>query len=122
MRVNDNEILRYTEEFKMHVVSEVEAGRLSQREAGRMYHISKSTVWDWIQVYGKIENKKRIVEVVMSDQKEKIEEMEKALSEAHLKIRLYEKMIELADKHYKTDIKKNFPTEASKALKKPGGK
>lgn len=55
----------------------------------------------------------------MKDEKEKIQELQQALSDAHLKLRLYEKMFELAGAELQTDIKKNFYTEASERLKKP---
>ena len=62
---------------------------MNQGELTRLYGLPRGAIWDWLQVYGTIKNRKRIVEVVMSDQKEKIEELQKALAEAHLKLRIY---------------------------------
>ena len=52
----------------------------------------------------------------MKSEKDKIAELEKALAEAHLKIRVYDQLITEANKCYNTDIKKNFgirPSESS---------
>lgn len=117
MKMIRPEIRRYSEELKRKVVEEVESGKLSQAEATRQYKLRKGAIWDWIQVYGSIEAKPRIIEVVMSDQKEKIQELQQALAEAHLKLRIYDKMIECANEEYKIDLKKNFGTKASEELK-----
>jgi transposase len=112
---------RFSEEFKQHIVSEVESGNLSLSEAAREYGASKCVVHGWLKDYGKFRPKRTVVEVVMRSEKEKIAELEKALSEAHLKIRLYEKMLEQAGKKYKTDLKKTFGNQPSGAAKGKGG-
>lgn len=49
----------------------------------------------------------------MKGEEEKIRELEKALAESHLKNRLYEEIIDLANKKYKTDLKKSYGTSQS---------
>ncbi len=117
MKRGDREVRRYSEQLKRKVVEELESGRLSQSEACRLYGLRQGAVWDFLRVYGKLHNRRRIVEVVMSDQKEKIDELKQALAEAHLKLRLYDKMLELAGDEFKTDLKKSFSTQASELLK-----
>lgn len=112
---------RYSESFREQVVSEVESGRMSCAEASREYGISKSLMKNWLNEYGKFRPQRSIVEVVMKSEKEKISELEKALSEAHLKLRLYDKMLELAGKKYKTDLKKTFGNQVSEGAKDKGG-
>ena len=116
MRRYGEEIKYFSEELKIQIVREIESGKYSQIEACRNYGIKRGTVFGWLKVYGKLWGKRKVVEVVMSDQKDKIEELQKALAEAHLKLRIYDKMIDIADKHYKTDIKKNFGTKVSEPL------
>lgn len=107
----------YSVELKRRVVKEFETGKMSQGDLTRLYGLRRGAIWDWLQEYGTINNRKRIVEVVMSDQKEKIEELQKALADAHLKLRIYDAIIEEANNEYSTDIKKNFGTKALENLK-----
>jgi transposase len=119
----ENRVSRlYSESFKRRVVSEIEGGKLSIVEATREYGTTKTAVKRWLQDYGKYRPKQSIVEVVMKDEREKIAELEKALAEAHLKIRLYDKMIELAEKDHKLDLKKSIGPRALESLKAKGVK
>ena len=106
----DNVNKRYSEEFKRHVVSEIESGRFSQADAAKEYGVHKSHLRLWLNDYGRFRPQKNIVEVVMKSEKERIAELEKALADAHLKIRVYDEILNLAGKKYKTDLKKTFGT------------
>lgn len=109
----ENERKSYQEAFKRCVVAEVEEGRMSQIDAAREYGISKSLVRLLLDEYGRFRPKKSIVEVVMKSEKERIAELEKALADAHLKIRVYDELINQAGKKLKVDIKKTFGTTSS---------
>lgn len=111
------EVKVVSEELKRRIVEEIESGEMGQTESARLYGISRTAVHKWIKKYGKLRPRTRIVEVVMKDQKDKVAELQQALADAHLKLRLYDKMLELAGKEYKADLKKNFSTEASELLK-----
>jgi len=100
----------YSEELKVRIVEEIESGNLSLREAARESRTGVTQVQKWLDEYGRFKPKRDIVEVVMKSEKDKISELEKALAEAHLKIRVYDELINQANKRYKTDIKKNFGT------------
>lgn len=101
---------RYSEELKRGIVDEIESGHLSVRDAARDTRAGVTQVQKWLEEYGRFRPKRDVVEVVMKSEKDKITEIEKALAEAHLKIRAYDELISLANKRYKTDIKKNFGT------------
>jgi len=47
----------------------------------------------------------------MKTEQDKISELEKALAEMHLKLRVSEEIIALASKKYRVDLKKNFGTK-----------
>lgn len=113
----EKEYRKYSEDLKKRVVAEVESGAISQAEACRRYGLRRGAVWDWLKIYGRI-NRRRVVEVVMSDQKDKIEELKQALADAHLKLRLYDKLMELAQDEYQIDLKKNYSTKALELLNK----
>lgn len=110
------EIRRFSEALKLRIVEEIESGKLSISEASREYGTTKTSVAYWLKEYGKFRAQRSIVEVVMKDETAKIEELQKALAEAHLKIRIYDKMMEIAKKKYKMDIKKNCGPQASELL------
>lgn len=118
---NGHVIHRYSEELKARIVEEIERGSLSIKEASLEYRAKKTTIKNWLEEYGRFRAKRSIVEVVMKDETAKIEELQKALAEAHLKLRIYDKMIEIANKEYKTDLKKTFGTKASEFLGKKAG-
>lgn len=99
---------RYSAELKQRLVEEIEQGRLSVREAARDAQTSVTMVQKWLEEYGRFKPKRDVVEVVMKSEQDKIAALEKALAEAHLKLRVYDELITQTNKRYKTDIKKNF--------------
>lgn len=118
----DNIRRRHSESLIRAIVKEVESGSLSRADASREYGVAKCVLQNWLTEYGRFKPKRSVVEIVMKSEKEKIAELEKALAEAHLKIRVYDEILTEADKRYKLDLKKSFgipPSESSggKALK-----
>lgn len=100
----------YSPELKQRVVTELEAGRLTLREAAQDARTTINMVRVWLAEYGRYQPKRDIVEVVMRSEEERIAVLEKALAEAHLKLLVYDELITQANKRFKTDIKKNFGT------------
>lgn len=101
---------RYSPELKGRLVAEIENGHLSVREAAREAQTSVTMIQKWLEEYGRYKPKRDIVEVVMKSEQERISTLEKALAEAHLKLRVYDELITQANKHFKTDLKKSFGT------------
>jgi transposase-like protein len=101
---------RYSPELKQRIVDEVEAGRLSLREAARDTQATLAMVQKWLAEYGRYRPKRDIVEVVMKSEQERIAALEKALAEAHLKLRVYDELLTQADKKYQLDLKKTLGT------------
>lgn len=99
---------RYSPELKQRLVEEIEAGHLSIREAARDAQTTVTLMHQWLEEYGRFQPKRDIVEVVMKSEQDKIAALEKALADAHLKLRVYDELITQANKRYKTDLKKNF--------------
>lgn len=110
----------YSEELKRGIVEEIESGRLSLRDAAQAACTGLTQVQKWLDEYGRFKPKRDIVEVVMKSEKDKIAELEKALAEAHLKIRVYDELMNQAKKRYKIDIKKNFGTPPSESSAEDG--
>jgi transposase-like protein len=101
---------RYSPELKERLVAEIESGHLSMREAARDAQTNVTMIQKWLEEYGRYKPKRDVVEVVMKSEQERISTLEKALAEAHLKLRVYDELITQANKHFKTDLKKSFGT------------
>ena len=103
----EKSVVRYSEAFKLQVVSELETGKLSCIfEARKRYAIKGvGTVDSWIRKYGKNHLLKKVVRVEstnerdqLSELKKKNRELESALSDAHLDLRLERAWVKLACK------------------------
>jgi transposase-like protein len=101
-------IRRYRDDLKQGIVSEIEAGTLSIKEAASQCATSVSQVRNWLELYGTFKPKKDVVEVVMKSEQEKIAELERAVADMALKIRLYDRILEMAGTAGGVDLKKNI--------------
>lgn len=138
---SENEYIRRTQKdysmsFKLQVVGEVESGEISVTGAARKYGIQgDSTVTKWLQKFGKFDwqyqtpshmpktPEQKILEL---EAKVKLLEKQKALlehraSHADKKAIIFDMMINLAEKEYHIDIRKNSSpgqsTNTSKDIK-----
>ena len=98
-------LMRYSEAFKMQVLRELEQGRFPSKEAiRRSYGIrGVTTVHSWIQKYGKTHLLNKVVRVErpkeISENKQlrkRVRELEKALANAHLDLRIEEAYLRIA--------------------------
>ncbi len=96
---------RYSEAFKLQVVSELESGKLgSIGEANRRYGISGTrTVRGWIRKYGKEHLLPRMIRVETPNEKDRVKELQKenerlkrTLADTHMKAVLFESWFEIA--------------------------
>ena len=107
-------VVRYSEAFKLKVVSELESGKLSSMaQARRKYGIGGgSTVANWLKKYGKNHLLGKVVRVeTVEDRDEKrelterIAQLEKALADAKVKEYLGESYLRIAcEKFGVTDV------------------
>src|SRR2546423_10660488 len=119
-------MIRYSIGFKQKVVKEIENEGLGIAEAAQRYGIrGGSTIQKWIKKFGKNHLLNTIIRVEMKGEKDHTKELEKeikklkqALAHAYLAKDCAEKAIELANKEYKTDLKKNFEVKYRRALKR----
>ena len=141
MEENPNYVKRtqrdYSMSMKLQIVSEIEQGQLSTLEAQRKYGIqARSTVVQWLRKFGKFDWENQTSLNMAKSQEQKIMELEaqvkllekqKALMErqayiADKKAILFDMMIDLAEKEYHIDIRKNSPPEQSTILEKKNKK
>ena len=116
----------YTLSFKLQVVQEIEQGRLSVTTACRMYGIqSYATVLNWLRKHGNFDWENQTPSHMPKTPEQKILELEAKVkllekqkafleqqaSRADKKAIIFDMMIDLAEKEYKIDIRKNSSPE-----------
>lgn len=107
MYKNDQVTRRYSEGFKLKILSELSTGKYSKRELSRIYGINSSTVNDWIKKYDRkdlmntrimVENQDEITRV-KALQKE-IEQLKKLLLKKDLDMLVSDSYLEaIAELH-----------------------
>lgn len=118
---------RYSEVFKLKVVSEIERGKYTIGEAARVYDITGSlTIYRWLRKYGKSSLIQKTVIVQTKNESDKIKQLEKekrelesALAKTQVKLLAMETLIDVAEAHYQIDIKKNCGAKLSAKPGKP---
>lgn len=123
----------YSYGFKIQVVQEIERGEESTTSAQRKYGIqSRSTIMNWLRKYGSFDwynqtpsHMPKTPEQKLMELEQKVRllekqknHLEKQLEQSDKKSILFDMMIELAEKEYKIDIRKNSSPEQSTSSKK----
>lgn len=121
----------YSLSLKLQIVQQIERGELSTTRARQAYGIqSRSTVVSWLRKYGNFDWENQTPSNMPKSPEQKIMELEarvkllekqKSLLEqqAHVadsKAIIFDMMINLAEKEYQIDIRKNSPPEQSNNL------
>lgn len=119
----------YSLSFKHQVVYEVESGQETQASVCRKYGIqASSTVRDWLRKYGTFDKAYQIPSKMPKSAEAKIKELEakikllekqkhrleKTLEKQDDKAIIFDMMIEIAEKEYNIDIRKNYSPELLK--------
>ena len=100
----------YSESLKLKAVKEIESGVMNQSEAARYYGCTKGAVNFWMRKYSNKLQQTKVIRVGMKSESDKIRELESALAKAHMKLDVYEKMMELAKENDGIEVKKNTST------------
>ena len=123
----------YSISFKLQVVQEIESGQLDRLDACHKYGIqARSTITQWLGKYGNFdwENLSKVTMTKTSEQKileleakVKLLEKQKARAEhlaerADKKSILFDMLVDLAEKEYGIDIRKNYSPDLSTFSKK----
>lgn len=118
----------YSLHFKIQLVKEIESGELSISAARKKYGIQgESTVKQWLQKYGNFDWENQTPSNMPKSPEQKIMELEakvKLLEKQKAQLErqnyisdqksiIFDMMIDIAEKEYKIDIRKNAPSEQS---------
>ena len=105
----------FSEQIKRQVVKDIENGKCSVAQATSELGVCRKSIYNWIYRFSRHLNKNR--RMVVEDQSEayksqelekRIKELEAALGRKQLEVDYLNKIIEIAGKEYKTDLKKNI--------------
>ena len=117
-------IIRYSQAFKQQVVQEIEQGRWTLSEAGKVYGIRGShTVNGWLKRMGKLDLLPKLVRVEKPDEKNQIKELERkirelkdALAETQVRCIIAETRLDIVCEQQgldPEDVKKKLPAKPS---------
>jgi len=81
MYKNDNVTRRYSESFKLQILSELSTGKYTKRELGRIYNIQNSTINEWIKKYDRKDLMNTRVIVKTKDEISRLKALEKEVSQ-----------------------------------------
>lgn len=103
----------YTLAFKLEVISLIESGQCTYKEAQRRFGIQgKSTVLNWLRKYGTLDWKIPIVmnspESKIKELEAKLQKLEKELKEERLKREMADTILEVAEEQFGIAIRKKF--------------
>lgn len=123
----------YSVSFKLQVVQEIESGQLGRTEACHKYGIqAKSTIREWLRKYGNFDWENQSGTIVAKTPEQRILELEakvkllekqKARAEhlaerADKKVIIFDMLVDMAEKEYDIQIRKNYTPGLSTTSKK----
>ena len=107
--------------FKLGVISQVEKGEMTYKQAQEVYGIQgKSTVLVWLRKHGTLDWKNPIIHSMKSPNKKEtpaqtIKRLERELEDEKLKNSIMNSMVDVFDKQYGAGLRKKFlPKQSSK--------
>lgn len=129
MSIAQRQVRHFSDAIKIQKVREVESGQTKISEIVNEYEVAATTVYKWMKKFGTMKKKpERLIIEADSDTakllelKKKVAELERTIGQKQILIDFKDKMIELAEEHYKIDIKKNFSTQQSSSTGNTGKK
>jgi transposase len=113
----------FSDEFKKKRIKELEQNLITISEICKTYHVSRSSVYNWIYKYSIMAKKgvKQVVEAKSDTRKiklleERIKELERMVGKKQIALEFKDKMIEIAEETYGIDIKKKLGSKLSSGI------
>ena len=99
--------------FKLAVISQVEKGEMTYKQAQKVYGIQgRSTVLVWLRKHGTLDWSKprpRVITIKMKETpSQRIKRLERELSDEKLKNKVLNTMIDISDQQHGTSIRKKY--------------
>lgn len=112
---NERRLRSFSKDFKIKKIRELEQRITTVSEITKQYEVSPTSVYNWLNLYGKnyMKGTRTIVEAdsdtrKILDLKSKVAELEMLIGQKQVQLEFKDKMIELAEETYGVDIKKKF--------------
>lgn len=120
-----NERRYFSETFKKEKVIEILSQKITIKELSSLYEIADAVIYRWLKKYSpvKLSGIKIHYEMESEEQKtlfykEKVAELERMVGCKQIEIEFLNKILELASKELKMDLKKSFSTPVSNGSEK----
>lgn len=118
LRISSKYNRNFSKDFRKQKVKDIERGILSIKQLCELYSISRTTVYNWIYLYSKIE--KGVKTVVQMESEEyktkkllhKIAELERVVGQKQLEIDYLEQVIHLSSDEVGYDLKKKHAPQS----------
>jgi transposase-like protein len=81
MYKNDGVTRRYSESFKLKILSELSTGKYTKRELGRIYGIQNSTINEWVKKYDRKDLMNTRIIVETKDEISRIKALQKEVEQ-----------------------------------------
>jgi transposase len=104
----------FSESFKRDKVKLYETGRMSVSQLSKLYEISETVMYKWIDKYRSTPSSERVVVETDSDYlkllelQNRIEKMERLIGNQQIELAYRKAIIESASEHYEEDVEKKF--------------
>ncbi len=109
----------FTEAVKKAIVKDIDTG-LSKSEASRKYKVSKTSIYNWLNIYSTKFEKSKMVKIQTVEESESYPEMHAKIDELYSLLgriqteNLYlHKLVDYASQELNIDIKKSFANQSS---------
>jgi len=76
MLKDDRTVKRYSEAFKLQILSELESGKYTKGEISRLYGIAPASIYAWIKKYSKFDLLNCRIKIETMDDIDKIKKLE----------------------------------------------
>ena len=113
----------FSQDFKKQAVKDIELGKCTVLQASREYDINQQTVYNWLYKHSRYLKKNSVLIVEKQSEQykrkeleQKIKDVEAALGRKQMEIDMLNKIIDLANAEYQTDLKKNISKIHSNGL------
>ena len=81
MYKNDQVYRRYSESFKLKILSELSTGKYTKRQLGRIYGIQNSTINEWIKKYNRQDLMNTRIKVETQDEITRLKALQKEIKQ-----------------------------------------
>ena len=120
LTVKERQNRYFSVDFKRKKVSELDRNLTTIAELCREHQVSAPAVYKWIYAYSTMRKKglRQVIEAKSDGQKlralrEEMKELQRIIGEKQIKLDFQERLISLAEREYKVDIKKKLSGKIS---------